>query len=293
MKHLRRRSLLILSTVIALAAPALGQTPDPDLATLMERVRGRVKQTYIDLQKFAWTDSVREEILKEDLSQKEKPRNSVYDLIIQLQPPTPGDTNGVPFYIREQRDLKLVNGKPARKKDELARQSAGGVGSLLFLLLTGDRAADYIYSYAGQGDFEGRKALLVDITQPQKVEPRVIWNDRFLGIGYEFRITGVQYNKGRIWIDAATYDVLRLTWWSNPFEFTRPNGKHKRRYSMETTARFGSMTFENPSQTLVVPESIEWISTLKGGKNPISRVLHSFGNYKRFTGDIQIEPLAK
>jgi hypothetical protein len=293
MKPLIGRSLLILSIVFALAAPSWGQTPEPDFAVLMERVRERVKQTYIDLQKLAWTDNVREEILKEDRTQKEKPRNSVYEMIIRLQPPTPEDTSGVPFYIREQRDLKLVDGKPPRKKDEPVSPTSGGIGTLLFLLLTGDRAADYIFSYGGQEDFQGRKALLVNITFPQKGEPRVIWDDRFLGIGYEFRITGVQYNKGKLWIDAATYDVLGLNWWSNPFEFARPDGKHKRRYSMELTARFKSMTFENPTQTFVVPESVEWINTLKGGRNPVTRKLHSFNNYKRFTGDIQIEPLAK
>lgn len=287
------RTLTILSTAVALAAPALGQTPDPDLPTLLELVRERVKQTYIDLQKLAWTQTVREETLKEDRTQKEKPRESVYDMIIRLQPAVPGDS-GPPFYIRAQRDLKLVDGKPVKKKTEPVADNSGNMGSLLFLLVTGDRAADYTFSYAGQGDLEGRRTLMVDISYPQKVEPRVVRDFDIFRVRSEFQITGVVFNEGRLWIDPDTYDVLRLDSRSNPFEFSGGfMGKDKRTYAIEMTNRFKSMTFADPSQTLVVPESMEHIATMKGGKNPVIRTFYSFSDFKRFTGDVQITPLAK
>jgi hypothetical protein len=100
----------------------------------------------------------------------------------------------------------------------------------------------------------------------------------------------VPYTTGRIWVDPDTYDVLRFDWHSDPFEFERPRGRDKIVYQRDMTVRFKSMTFMNPDQTLLVPESTETVITFKGAKTPISRVIQSFSNYKRFTGDIQIAP---
>ena len=95
---------------------------------------------------------------------------------------------------------------------------------------------------------------------------------------------------GRIWIDPDTYDVLRLETRTKPFEFERRDGRGKLKFQYGLTARFHSMTFENPTQTLMVPESIETVQTVTGMQPPLVRTTHTFGNFKRFAADVKIIP---
>lgn len=47
--------------VIALTATVTAQDGDPELSTILQRVRERVIRHYLDLQSLAWTDTVKEE----------------------------------------------------------------------------------------------------------------------------------------------------------------------------------------------------------------------------------------
>ena len=95
---------------------------------------------------------------------------------------------------------------------------------------------------------------------------------------------------GRIWIDPVTNDVLRLETHTKPFEFENPNGRGNLKFQFDLTARFQSMRFENPAQTLMVPASIETVRTVKGRQLPLTRTIRTFGNFKRFSADVQIFP---
>ena len=116
---------------------------------------------------------------------------------------------------------------------------------------------------------------------PNRV-PSVVWQ------GDSFTVLIRQ--TGRIWIDPDTYDVLRLETRTKPFEFERPGGRGKVKFEYGLTARFHSMTFENPTQTLMVPESIETVQTVTGMQPPLVRGAHTFGNFKRFAADVKIIP---
>src|SRR5262245_7150402 len=105
MKTLRGRSFSIILPALLLATPASGQTNDVDLPVLLTHVRERITQAFIDLQKVACTDKFRQEALDGDRKPREKPHESIYDMIIRLQPATPDDTEGQPFYLREDRDV--------------------------------------------------------------------------------------------------------------------------------------------------------------------------------------------
>src|SRR5262245_40481297 len=61
--------------------------------------------------------------------------------------------------------------------------------------------------------------------------------------------------------------------------------------SHSRTTAFKRMSFENPHESLVVPEPIEILRTIKGAKGGGVRTLHAFTDCKRFTGETRIEPL--
>jgi hypothetical protein len=289
-----RRVSTLAVVVTALAPIFLGQTEprieSVDLDQLLTRVSERVQQYYTNLLSISWTDKVRQEVLKEDLEQKEKPRELVYDMIIRHQEARSTE-DIAPFYVREVANLTLADGKRVSKGESAKSTDPrfASMGSLAFLMArTRDRLQ---FTFAGSSELAGRKVLMIDVTNPQRTPPRVDWNTSFrlLGVNHSFQISGVQYNTGRIWVDPESFDVLQLEWKSDPFDFQHPGRKEKLRHEMGMTARFKRVSFENPDQTFVVPDSEEWFRNIKGGQRfPVVRVFHSFTNYKRFLGDTKI-----
>jgi len=287
---MKRLIPIVLSTIV-LTGVNVGQSQVPVISESMERAGERVKQHYIDLQKLAWTDTIRDQELNPDHTPKGKAREFAYDMIIRLQEI---EERIAPFVIREVSDLKVADGKPVKKgtSPKSTDPRAASVGSIA-ILMPGPRSR-YSFSYAGEADLDGRKTLIVDMTFPPTTRlPEVKWNDSFrvFGVSRNFELTGISYDKARLWIDAETFDVLRNEVRSTPFEFSRNEKSKKITFEMTTTVRFKRMSFENPQESLVVPESIEILRTFKGAKGGGVRTLHVFTDYKRFTGETRIEPL--
>jgi hypothetical protein len=310
MKRLILQLLPILLSAIGICVMVQGQSRsrEIELAELMDRVGQRVKAYYLALQQFAWTDTVRQQSLRDDRTPQGTPRDLVYDMIIRIDPAVPRD--GVPsplppFFTKDLSELISVDGKPFLKDDSPERSDpkAGDIG-LLWILLWAPRRTDHSYEFssAGRVDLEGRKTLMFDITYSPRwytVGPSVRPLD-VLPVGNLNRVPAVVWQgdsfsvavqqTGRIWIDPDSYDVLRLETRTKPFEFERPDGRGKLKFEFAMTARFRSMTFENPQQTLMVPDSIETVRTIKGMQPPLVRTTHTFGNFKRFAADVKIIP---
>jgi hypothetical protein len=258
---------------------------------LLARISDRANQYYTNLLTVSWNNKVRLEVLKEDLTQKEKPREFVYDVIIRLQEPA-AKTDPLPFGVREIEKLLSIDGKAVRKgQTAKPTDPRPAPMNILTPFLQSDRRFGWTdFAISGLAELDGRKLLLVEMTSPQRTPPRVEWDDKFrvLGVQHKFRVY-VQYNKGRLWVDPDTYDVMQVEWKSDPFEFPAPNGKTRLKYQQEMMARFRKMTFENPSQILVVPETLQFVRTITGGQRyPVVRTLHSFTGFKRFLGDTKI-----
>jgi hypothetical protein len=113
-----------------------------------------------------------------------------------------------------------------------------------------------------------------DARLKQSEAPQVVWKGDFLGV-YGLRRTG------RIWADAESYDVLQFEERSEPFEFKK--GRDRLTFEYVMTSRFRAMTFENPGETLMVPDSFERVFTAKGWRIPVLRTLYSFSDFKRFS----------
>jgi hypothetical protein len=291
-------------STIVISAMVLGQSraKEPDINTVLQRVGERVKTHYLDLQRLAWIDTVRQQSLKEDRTPQGNARSLVYEMTIRLDqaiprpnipPPLP------PFFTKELGELISIDGASIQKGDrpELTDSKPGDIG-LLWILLWAPKREDhnYRFTYAGQADLEGRKTLLVDIAYPPKGFP--VGPMETMMVGDTNRVPHVVWQgdsftawvqqTGRIWIDPDTYDVLRLEARTKPFEFESPKERVKLKFEFELTARFKSMTFDNPKQTFRVPESIETVRTIKGRQPPVLRTLHTFSDYKRFSADVKV-----
>ena len=274
-------TILLLAFSAGISAAQDAAPAPPELTVLMERVRERVIQYYTDLQKYSWIDRVQYEWSNAEGKIKTKSREVVYDQIIRLQEPQSGQTD-TPFNIREQSELKSVDGKVARKgqtrRDEDPFQAS--LSELGFLTATGKLAENRSYSYGGQAALDGRIVLLLDLSVPETRPPEVVVDKKFVGIGVrsEFWVH-VQLTKARVWIDAETDDVLQLEWRTVPFYFEF-RGK-KLTYTRVVNSRYRNG----------VPDTLEDFVTIKGRDFPFHRTTHKFADYKRFTGDVKITPL--
>lgn len=122
---------------------------------------------------------------------------------------------------------------------------------------------------------------------PEEKVPRVLWGrDRFV-----LSVAGISA-RGRVWIDPETFDVLQLDSRAGPVEFVKGGNKQDRlRYERRWTYRFKSMTFENPEELFLVPESWE-VETLLDGESPaLRRMRHTFKDFRRFLGEVQVTPV--
>jgi hypothetical protein len=99
--------------------------------------------------------------------------------------------------------------------------------------------------------------------------------------------------RGRIWVDAETYDVLRVERsLRGPVDVSVP-WLIQRRYRLpgwvtivrdDVTIRYRAVPFDDPDESLLLPESIHSFSVLRGGLRSTRRN-QTFTDYKRFVTD--------
>jgi hypothetical protein len=97
--------------------------------------------------------------------------------------------------------------------------------------------------------------------------------------------------RGRIWIDAETFDVLRLDQsLIGMVDIPLPKRASRQpnaplRWTMErwdTSLRFKRVSFTNPDETLVLPVSASSLRVTRGAGHPRLRTTTEYVNYQRF-----------
>ena len=280
---------------VALPAASTGQdttsvpvrgVDDPELAEIVERVGERVREYYRDLENLAWTTTVRHEVFDDDWRPKEEPRELVFESIALLE--TPPDDVPVPFLVREASDLTQVDGTPVDpgyelESDFLYRYQ---LPRLLMLLPEYRATSDLVFSYAGRAEVEGRPAFVVDAERPRSSDdkPRIVWRGR------RFSIYNLVYTS-RIWIDPETYDVLRFDTETEPVSFRRSLIFGRIGYEQTSTTLYTTVAFDDTEMEFLVPESHEYLRIVEGARiRPIVRTRQSYSNYRRFAGEVRIDP---
>jgi hypothetical protein len=188
------------------------------------------------------------------------------------------------------RQLIKVNGHKPEKDDWnncTAPEQQTQEPQALSLLLPGLRA-DYQFALAGPSAIDRRRAIMIDyrLMKETSVESQMI----------EGRDDCVSFNveggmRGRIWIDVETYDVLRLDQrLGGMVEIPLPKDAKRRASSpvswtmerWDTSIRFRRVAFENPEETLVLPQSLTSIRITRGSAMPRLRTTTEYKNYQRF-----------
>ena len=216
------------------------------------------------------------------------PRTVESELRLDLEA-TDGDAPVEPSVVRE---IRRINGRAPKERDKTARDGCTDPTLLsaepLAFLLPSHRD-EYRFTSLREGKERNRPALIVDfVSANQTSRPELIEDEH----GHEdcFDWSGPVAVRGRVWIDALTYDVLRVERHvDRPVDIRVPLNL-QRRYGLgpwvvldqdDLTLHYRPVAFTNPEEIILLPSSIESLTVLRGGLQSIRRS-DKFSGYRRF-----------
>lgn len=294
-----RRLALAIGLVAAVHLSAEESDRVTLLATVLEQAGERVQRYFARAQSIVCLEVVHLQPLTSSWTNDGFGRTVESELRLSWEPAADGKASTEAQTLRQ---LLKVNGRTPRKNDSnncTAPEQQTREPQALSLLLPGLRE-EYEFKLAGQSRVDLRAAIVIDyrLVKEVSVESRLI----------EGRDDCISFNleggmRGRIWIDAETYDVLRLDQrLSGMVEIPLPRAAQRRAsgpvsWTMErwdTSIRFKPVTFQNPDETLVLPESLSSIRIARGSGAPRLRTTTEYKNYQRFLtgGRVVGEPVS-
>jgi hypothetical protein len=190
------------------------------------------------------------------------------------------------------RDVLSVNGRQPRERDRTDRSGCTDPSPMspepLSFLLPGQRG-EYAFTSVRNGRERDRAALVIDFTSVKRPgHPQLVEDE--LGHDDCFDWKGPIPIKGRLWVDAGTYDVLKLERHiAGPTDVQVPLPL-QREYGFpawvtidrdDLTLHYREVVFSDPDEVLLLPESIITTSVLRTGLQSTRRT-QQFTDYRRF-----------
>jgi hypothetical protein len=179
-----------------------------------------------------------------------------------------------------------------REKDKKERSGCTDPNPLstepLAFLLPAHRS-EYRFTSAGSVKEKDRRAFVIEFASATR-GGRVELNEDPKGRPDCYVWSGDVAVKGRVVVDAASYEVLRVEQrYSGPIDVI-VSQKVQRHHNFgnsvviernDTTIRYKPITFKEPDETMLLPEEIQELIVVRGGLQSIRRT-QTFADYRRF-----------
>ncbi len=269
------------------AAPQAG----PDLSTVLKAVGDRVADYYRRAQSVICLETSTVQPIDRQWSSDGLARTVESELHVELDAPD-ADAESVLPKARIVRDIRRVNGRVPRETDLKSRNGCTDPNPLspepLAFLLPPQRDA-YRFTSIRDGRERDRAALVIDFVSADRASRPVLIEDE-RGHPDCFDWKGPLAARGRVWVDAQTYDVLRIDRGiAGPVDVRVPPLLQRRhRFEAyvtldrdEVSIRFRPVAFTDPDEILLLPETIETVTIVRGGLQSTRRV-EKFKDYRRF-----------
>ena len=140
------------------------------------------------------------------------------------------------------------------------------------------------FSVAGRTRVRGREALMIDFRGTGDARPEVTWSGECVTVSLPGR------SRGRLWIDADTYDVLRVDdRLVGQFRFDVPPERVRRGAASsmvieraETSIRYRRVAFQEPEEQLMLPDAIDTVTEIRSRGVQRVRIAQRFSDHRRF-----------
>jgi hypothetical protein len=285
------RSLLVAAVAIIAASTVRTGAVDvrPGVAALLGQVGERVAAYYQHAQRLICVERSTVVPIRTDWSLDGFGRTVESELRLEVDA-----MDGVaPAEPRVTRRIRSINGREPRERDLVDRSGCTDPTPLspepLAFLLPG-RRDEFRFTAVRQGRERDRAALVIDFASPRRSGQPVLVEDEY---GHDdcFDWKGPVAITGRVWVDAETYDVLRVERHiAGPTDIRVPY-RLQVRYGFtaswltidrdDETIRYKHVEFTDPAEALLLPESIDSITVLRSGLQSVRRS-QVFSDYRRF-----------
>jgi hypothetical protein len=281
--------------VCGLVAVPAARSGDDTLDSTLDRASARVEEFFARAQSLVCTETVHVQPLSYGLTSDGFGRTIESELRLTW---TPGADGEAATEAQALRQVMRVNGHPPRKNDRRNCTTAERNDTetqVLSMLLDGKRD-EFGWELAGSARIDKRAALLLDYREKARItlDVRVTDGDEDC---LTFDIRGG--DRGRVWLDAETYDVLRVDQrLTGQVEAPTPRlllrrpgaSPHTVVERLDRSYRFKRLTFTDPDETMVLPVTATQIMVTHGNTVARQRVTTEYRNYRRFLTGGRVVP---
>ena len=285
--------LRLLATVVlaaTCAVPGRAGSSQSDLGLLLDRIADRVERYYHRAQSLMCLETAVVQPINRDWTWDGLPRTVESELRLESE-----NADGGPLpEARLIREIRRVNGREPRQREKDKKDRAGCTDPdpfspepLAFLLPA--HREEYRFTSVHDARERDRAALVVEFESANRKSKVDLIRDK-QGRDDCFASDGAIASKGRVWVDAVTYEVLRVDERiEGPVEL-RVSPPLQRQYGFDTwvvldrrdeTMRYKEIGFSNPDEILLLPESIE-TTTIWRGDLQSTRRISTYRDYHRF-----------
>lgn len=247
---------------------------------MLDRIGAYVEQYYARAQSLLALETVSLQPLKTDFGFDGFARRLVYELRLEWDPASPGDSGPA----RIVRELVTVNGKPPRRGEEPRCIDPRGVSPEPLAFLLPDRRGGFIFHPGPTAQLDGRRAAVYEYRSVRAEAPRVEWRDECVSIDLPGR------SRGRLWVDPDTAAILRLDeQLTGMVDIPVPIAQQRKGGAMymtveraDSSIHYRPVTFSEPDETLMLPALVESLVVVRNSGSPRLRITQTYTNYRRF-----------
>jgi hypothetical protein len=287
-RHCCARLVVIASVAMCACWVSAAPQAPPDIEALMTSVGDRVAQYYHRAQSLICVERSTVQPIQLDWAPDGFSRTVESELHVESEA-ADGDTLSKAKVIRE---VHRVNGRAPQERDKKDRTGCTDPNPVspepLAFLLPAHRD-EYRFTSLREGSEKDRAALVIDFMSTNRTSRPELIEDQG---GHDdcFDWSGPLATRGRVWVDAKTHDVLRVDRHIVGPVDVRVPWPLQRRYNFapsvvierdDQTMRYQVVTFSDPNEVMLLPESIESLTMLRGGLQSTRRT-ETFSRYRRF-----------
>jgi len=287
--------LTILAAFVAGTASVAAQSPG-DLETVLARVGDKIAEYYKRAQNVICTEKFTVQPISWNSTFDGFARTTESELRVETDTED-GDGDGE-LEAKVVRVIRKINGRAPRDKDKKDRSGCTDPNPLspepLSFLLPAHRS-EYAFALAGPGKGKDRDSLLIEFKSIVS-GPRLELIESKNGIDDCYEGKGTIPTRGRVWIDASSYDVVRIEeHLVAPVDFF-VSDKVRRRHNLgdlmvieraDLSIRFKKVVFHDPDEQLLLPEAIDDLKIFRGGLQSTRRS-QIFSDYRRFLTEAKL-----
>jgi hypothetical protein len=282
---------LVWAAVFAAAAGVVSaaqrpqQAADLDLDQTLGRVGSRLEQWYSRAQTVVSQETVWIQALGADMSPADFPRRLAFELRVDWNPSRTGAASPP-----EANVLRQPLGGQEQAPGEPGCIDPKPVSPEPLGILLAARRAESTFTLRGTARVNDRRALMIDYRGLSTVPPEIEWAGECVSVALHGQ------SQGRIWVDAETYDVLRMSdRLVGTFELAVPREVVRRGAAptmvierAESTIRYRHVQFDDPREVLTLPEAIDTVSVFRGTTVRRYRISQRFSGYRRYLTDARL-----